>query len=88
MLTHLEKHMTTKYQRLAAAHTLSLPRTLTRRSPWRAFTMATRLVAVPATAAFSSGVQAAFEQLFDPAVAFVPVFNKHPRRSHIVRPTA
>ena len=82
--------MSTKYQRLAAAHTLSLPQQLRNtRSPWRAFTIATRLVAAPMSgSAFGAGVELAFSQMFDPAARFVPVYNKHPRRSHIVRQAA
>ncbi|MEN6304102.1 MAG: hypothetical protein ABFD96_15330, partial [Armatimonadia bacterium] len=56
------------------------------RTSWRAFSMATRLVAVPVSGpAHHASVNAAFAQLFDPAAQFVPVFNAHPRRSHIVR---
>lgn len=78
--------MTTKFIRLASEHTLSLPRREPR-APWRAFTLATRLVAVPMTgAARDARVNVAFSQMFDPAAYFVPVYNKHPRRSHIVRP--
>jgi len=76
----------TKYTRLAAAHTLSLPRTSSRPQPWRAFSMATRLVAVPVSGpAHQASVNAAFAQMFDPAAQFVPVFNAHPRRAHVVR---
>lgn len=81
--------MTTKYQRLAATHKLSLPVSPDRcqRSPWRAFTLATRLVATPMSgSAFGAGVELAFAQMFDPAARFVPVYRKQPRRSHIVRP--
>lgn len=80
--------MTTKFIRLAAEHKLSLPATHSgQRNPWRAFTLATRLVAAPMSgAAFGAGVNLAFAQMFDPAARFVPVYNKHPRRSHIVRP--
>lgn len=80
--------MTSKYIRLAREHTLALPQQLReRRNPWRAFTLATRLVAAPMSgSAFGAGVELAFAQMFDPAARFVPVYNKHPRRSHIVRP--
>ncbi len=81
----------TKYTRLASAHTLSLSRNganqCQARTPWRALSMATRLVAVPVSGpAHHANVNAAFMQMFDPAAQFVLVFNAHPRRSHIVRP--
>lgn len=80
--------MTTKFARLAAAHTLALPASQRgQRNTWRAFTLATRLVAAPMTGtAFGAGVELSFAQMFDPAARFVPVYNKHPRRSHIVQP--
>jgi hypothetical protein len=77
----------TKFTRLALSHTLSLPRRDVARTPWRAMTLATRLVAIPVYgSAHEANVNATFHQLFDPAAQFVPVFNAHPRRSHIVRP--
>ena len=73
----------TKYTRLSLSHDLACP-TKMLRTPWRAFTMATRLVAIPVAApAFSQKVTAQYLQMFDPAAQFVPVYYKQPRRSHI-----
>lgn len=74
----------TKYTRLSLSHNLSLPARPVQRSPWRAFTLATRLVAAPMSgSAFGAGVELAFSKMFDPAARYVPVYLKQPRRSHI-----
>lgn len=76
--------MSTKYQRLATAHTLSLPAHLrNNRNPWRAMSIATRLIPVEHMPSFG-----AFASLFTDGVrpAFIPVYHKQPRRSHIQRP--
>lgn len=74
----------TKYTRLSLAHSLANPY-IRQRTPWRAFTLATRLGAVPATGVNGGSVDAAFAAMFDPAAQFVPVYLKQPRRSHIQR---